>query len=201
MSNWSLDDAVPIAEANKYTFYKPSAETLSKVAVGEVVKLIFRGDGHEPDGVFVERMWVLVDAIEPGGRFVGRLDNDPQKIAGLKAGDTVRFDARHIINTEHDEPDNLVARYAKRAFVTQRILADGKPVGRLYREAPDEEQDSGWRFTAGDETREYMDDADNSRYVSLGAVLAKDDSVIPLLDAPEGADFRRDPQTGRFVPN
>ena len=200
MSCWQLDDATAIAEANRYTFYQPSLEIISKVGVGEVVKLIFRGEGHEPESVFVERMWVLVDAIEPDGHFVGRLDNDPRGIANLKAGDPVRFEARHIINTEHDNPDNLVGRYSKRAFVTQRILADGVPIGRLYREAPDEEQDSGWRFTAGDETDDYMDDADNSRYVSLGAILAKDDSVIHLLEAPEGARFFRDPDTGLFEP-
>ena len=31
-------------------------------------------------------------------------------------------------------------------------------VGYCYREKPDGDWDSGWRFTAGDESEEYMDD-------------------------------------------
>lgn len=199
--NWQLDDPTDIAKANPYTFYKPSARVLSKVAVGEVVKLIFRGDPDDAGDVHVERMWVLVDAIHADGRFEGRLDNDPRHLKALKAGDPVRFEAKHIIATEHVDPDDFTARFVKRAFVTHRILHDGLPIWFLYRETPDEEQDSGWRFTAGDESDDYMADSDNSSYVSLGAVLARDDSVIHLLDEPAGSAFRRDEASGLFVPD
>lgn len=201
MPIWQLDDPTDIAAANKYTFYKPSPEVLSKVSVGEVVKLIFRGESDDADSVHVERMWVIVDVVHPGGRFEGRLDNDPFNIRGLQAGDPVSFEARHIIQTEHREPHDFTARFVKRAFVTHRILRDDQPVSFLYREAPDDEQDSGWRFTAGDETDEYMADVNNMSYVSLGAVLSKDDSVLHLLDHPEGSAFKRDEALGRFVPD
>ena len=36
-------------------------------------------------------------------------------------------------------------------FATDRITVDGKKVGYMYREDPDEDVDSGWRFMAGDE--------------------------------------------------
>lgn len=201
MLTWQLDDPTDIASANKYTFYKPSPEVLAKVAVGEVVKLIFRGEGDGADNVHVERMWVIVDVVHPGGRFEGRLDNDPYNIRGLQAGDPVSFEARHIIDTAHQDPHDFTAKYVKRAFITHRILRDGQPICFLYREAPDDEQDSGWRFTAGDETDEYMDDASNMSYVSLGAVLSKDDSVLHLLDEPEGSAFKRDEASRRFVPD
>lgn len=201
MLTWQLEDPTDIAAANKYTFYKPSPEVLSKVAVGEVVKLIFRGQGDDADDVYVERMWVIVDVVHPGNRFEGRLDNDPYNIRGLQAGDPVSFEARHIIDTAHQDPLDFTAKYVKRAFVTHRILRDGQPICFLYREEPDDEQDSGWRFTAGDETDEYMDDANNISYVSLGAVLSKDDSVLHLLDEPEGSAFKRDEASGRFVPD
>lgn len=200
MLTWQLDDPTDIAAANKYTFYKPSLEVLSKVSMGEVVKLMFRGHGDDDD-VYVERMWVLVDAVQPSGRFEGRLDNDPRHILGLKGGDPVSFEARHIISTEHRDPHDLTAKYVKRAFVTNRILRDGQAIRFLYREAPDDDQDSGWRFTAGDETDEYMEESDNISYVSLGAVLSSDDSVLHLLDEPEGSAFKRDVASGLFVPD
>ena len=55
MLTWQLDDPTDIAAANKYTFYKPSLEVLSKVSIGEVVKLMFRGHSDHDDGVYVER--------------------------------------------------------------------------------------------------------------------------------------------------
>ena len=148
-------------------------------------------------------MWVLVDKVEADERFSGRLDNHPGWIKDIKAGDPVEFDASHIISTEHDDGkgDDLPSRYAARCYATHRILSDGAPVGCLYREEPDDEdaEDSGWRFLAGDETDEYMEDGANYSYVSIGAVLARDDSFIHLLDAEAGAAFDRDPATGAFV--
>ena len=90
-------------------------------------------------------------------------------------------------------------RYLPRCFVTSRVLRDGERIGYLYREEPDEGGDSGWRIMAGDESDAYMDDADNTAYVSLGAVLNCDDSILPLLDAPVGSAFGRD-EGGRFLP-
>jgi hypothetical protein len=112
----------------------------------------------------------------------------------------VAFDARHIINTPYDSDDNPVQRYIKRCYLTQRVLRDGAKVGYPDREAPDRDDDSGWRFTAGDESDAYMDDADNAAYVSVGRVLSKDDAFIDLLDAPIGAAFERHRDANVFVP-
>ena len=54
------------------------------------------------------------------------------------------------------------------------------------------------RFTAGDESDEYMDDSDNLSYVSLGAVLREDDSFVDLLDSEAGTAFAKDGE-GNFV--
>lgn len=145
-------------------------------------------------------MWVVVDTIESDGRFIGRLNNEPQWIKDLKLDDQVVFNATNIINTKHDNDDNLVERYIKRYYVTNRILKDGCKVGYLYREERDNEKDSGWRFTANDESDEYMDNSKNIAFVSVGLVLSKDDSFIHLLDAPAGASFARDARTQSFIP-
>lgn len=199
MPSWTLENADKIAAAHKYTFFKSPRETIALVKPGDVVKLIFVFESENPEAPRAERMWVLVDAIDPSGKFVGRLNNHPSWIQDLKLDDQVTFDASNIINTEHDDDDNLVERYIKRCFVTNRILTDGARVGYLYREAPDNERDSGWRFTANDESDEYMEDSNNLAFVSIGAVLSKDDSFIHLLDSPEGSSFAFDVRTQSFV--
>lgn len=199
MPSWHLADAGELAAQYPYTFYKPSPETIAKIAVGENVKLIFSFQSDAPDAPSAERMWVLVDEIGVDGRFKGRLDNTPAHIRDLKADDPLEFEVRHIIATEHHEPGDIVERYIKRCFVTNRVLRDGRPPVYLYREDPDYDDDSGWRITANDETDEYMDDAENSAYVSLGAVLNVNDSFVGLLDSPTGSAFALDARTGRFV--
>lgn len=199
MPSWHLENADEIASQYKYTFYKPTREIIKQVVPGEVVKLIFRFESDESEAPRAERMWVLVDEVRDGIHFKGRLNNEPRYIQDLKLDDPVEFEACHIINTEHDDDDNPVDRYIKRCFVTKRVLDEGLKVGYLYREEPDEERDSGWRITSNTETDEYMDDADNVAYVSLGAVLSRDDSFVGLLDLPAGSAFIRDEATGEFV--
>lgn len=76
-------------------------------------------------------------------------------------------------------------------IATDRILVDGSPVGYMYREEPDNGWDSGWRFMAGDETREYMDNADNSGIYKLNTLCNCDPDIIPLLTSPYGTAFIR----------
>lgn len=209
--SWSLMDAAEIAAENKYTFARPGADLIGKLAVGEIVKLIFQSG--DDDDYAAERMWVAIVSLDGKGGFQGRLENEPQLIEGLELGTLVEFRDIHIIDTEHEdkgESQALVSKYLVRCFVTNAILDDGARIGLLYREEPDNEdlaeedqwkRDSGWRFMSGDETDEYMNDNGNHAYVSIGAVLrCGDDSFVHLLDAPVGTGFKRDPETGEFVP-
>jgi len=43
-------------------------------------------------------------------------------------------------------------------IASDRITVDGCPVGYMYRDRPHNEADTGWRFVAGDESSDYMDD-------------------------------------------
>lgn len=198
MPSWWLEDADGIAEKCKYTFYKPSRELIKTVKPGEIVKIIFQFESDDPDTPRAERMWVLVSEVIDGEIFKGILDNEPIYIQDLKFGDLIEFKACHIINTEHDDNNNLVERYAKRCFVTKKILDETLKVGYLYRENTDEDNDSGWRITSNTESEEYMNSSNNMAYVSIGVVLNNDDSFIHLLNYPEGTAFVRDHDTGEF---
>ncbi|MDF5828693.1 DUF2314 domain-containing protein [Pseudomonas aeruginosa] len=122
MASWTLVDASAIAVRHPYTFYKPDAETIDRVAAGESVKLIFAFDTDNPDAPRAERLWVTVEGIEADGAFSGRLDNYPQYIRDLSLGERIVFEARHIINTEHDPRETPISRYARRCFVTRRVI-------------------------------------------------------------------------------
>jgi hypothetical protein len=83
-------------------------------------------------------------------------------------------------------------------FATDMILVEGEKVSYMYREAPDNEDDSGWRFMAGSESDEYMDDPDNIGIYDVNTVANYDPAIIPLLDAPCDSAFERDPDSGEF---
>ena len=57
-----------------------------------------------------------------------------------------------------------------RCFATDMITVEGRRVGYMYREEPDDDGDSGWRFMAGRESPEYMDEADNHAIYDVNTV-------------------------------
>ena len=196
--SWKLEDAQKLADEFRYTFHKPSSEVVARLQTGNQAKLIFEFQSDDPDAPGAERMWVEIEEVR-GDTFFGYLDNDPAHIKDLKYKDPVEFNSCHIINTDLDDPvPSITDKYIKRCFVTNNILYSGEPVGYLYREKPDNADDSGWRFTGGNETDEYMDDTSNFSFVSLGAVLREDDSFVALLEHETGVAFARD-EKGNFV--
>ncbi|SKM37803.1 Protein of uncharacterised function (DUF2185) [Mycobacteroides abscessus subsp. abscessus] len=76
-------------------------------------------------------------------------------------------------------------------MATDRILVDGTRVGYMYRDG------SGWVFTAGDETPEYLADPGHVNLLSLNEIANYDRSIVPYLQAPPGAAFIR--HGGAFV--
>jgi hypothetical protein len=68
----------------------------------------------------------------------------------------------------------------------------------MYREEPDTEFDSGWRFLSGLEDDAYVNDLANVGLHDVNTIANYDPAVIPLLDAPPGSAFERD-DDGQFV--
>ena len=85
---------------------------------------------------------------------------------------------------------------AEGCLATDRIMVDGEKVGYMYREKPDYSGDSGWRFTAGDEDDEYMNNPGNSGIFTLNTVANNDMDIIPFLAAPIGTAYYRDENGG-----
>lgn len=83
-------------------------------------------------------------------------------------------------------------------YASDRITVDGSPVGYMYREEPDNDIDSGWRFFAGDESQEYSDTPDNFAIYEVNTICNYDSTVVPYLNATYGSAFGRIEGTEKF---
>jgi len=84
-------------------------------------------------------------------------------------------------------------------FATDMITVDGRKVGYMYREEPDNEIDSGWRFMSGYESDDYMNDTSNHDVYDVNTIANYDRDIIPLLESPIGAAFERKNGKGPLV--
>ena len=93
-----------------------------------------------------------------------------------------------------DEIRDLAKGYGV-CCATDQITVEGKPVGYMYREAPDFPEDGVWRFFSGEETQEYVDNPDNTMFYDCNTIANYDLDIIPFLDSPVGSAFGRQGNT------
>lgn len=93
-------DAQAMSRLHPQTFDVPAPEILAAIRPGSLVKVC-----AEP-----ERFWVEVLAVEGDG-IMGRVSNDLVHTArhGLRDGDNVTFEKRHIYYVRDEELDQLLA--------------------------------------------------------------------------------------------
>jgi len=82
-----LVNAQAMAQAHPETFSAPNKEELSKVVVGDCVKICIDNK---------ERLWVEVTEIKGGGVLKGRIDNVPVLVEGISFGDSLLFKEENI---------------------------------------------------------------------------------------------------------
>lgn len=78
-------------------------------------------------------------------------------------------------------------------MATDRITVDGAPVGYMYRDQPIRDEDSGWRFFAGDEDEAYMNDLQRHDVYDVNTIVNYDPDVLPHLNSEIGSRFERGP--------
>jgi hypothetical protein len=83
-------------------------------------------------------------------------------------------------------------------FATDHITVEGRKVGYMYRQDPDNEIDSGWRFLSGDECQAYADDPANWALYEVNTICNYDPAIIPHLTSESGTAFGRIDGTDRF---
>ena len=84
-------------------------------------------------------------------------------------------------------------------LASDKITVEGNPVRFMYRENPDNDVDSGWRFLSGLESDEYMEDADNHGVYDVNTIANIDSTIIPHLNAELGSTFEKLPGSSKFV--
>ncbi|MDP4201726.1 MAG: DUF2185 domain-containing protein [Bacteroidota bacterium] len=83
-------------------------------------------------------------------------------------------------------------------FATDKITVEGMKVGYMYREEPEDEADSGWRFFSGTETQEYVDNSENTMFYDVNTIANYDRAIIPYLESSYGSEFERIGNTEDF---
>jgi hypothetical protein len=84
------------------------------------------------------------------------------------------------------------------ATAADMITVDGKDVGYMYRDKPINEHDTGWRFFAGEEGSDYINDLNNTGFYDINTIANCDPSIIPYLDEPTGTAWERIPGENEF---
>jgi hypothetical protein len=83
-------------------------------------------------------------------------------------------------------------------LATDRITVDGELVGYMQREEPLSENDSGWRFFAGDESDLYLQLPQNHGFHTLNAICNYDPAIIPFLEYETPCAFLRAEEGDEF---
>ncbi len=87
---------------------------------------------------------------------------------------------------------------ANGCIASDEITLNGKKVGFMYRDKPNNEYDSGWNFFAGSEDEEFSSNPDNFSVFELNTICNYDYSIVNFLDKPLYSAFVRD-EKGNFV--
>ncbi len=89
---------------------------------------------------------------------------------------------------------------SKYCLISQELANNTKKVRFMYKEKPDDERDSGWRFFSGDEDQTYVDNPANILSANLKDVVEEiDPSVKKYLDCEIGKTFERENEKDDFV--
>ena len=83
-------------------------------------------------------------------------------------------------------------------YASDMITVDGHKVGFMYREAKEDDDDSGWRFYSGLETEEYVDDEHNVMMFDVNYIANIDPAIIPYLKMRTGAELERVEDSDEF---
>lgn len=78
------------------------------------------------------------------------------------------------------------------ALATNLVAKERRKIRFMYRERPDNDYDSGWRFFSGAEDQAYVDDPSNLAIYALTTIAEIDPDVVPFLNFPPPCAFERE---------
>ncbi len=107
------------------------------------------------------------------------------------------MDKKYFLSPSEIKP---IAESYGSCIASDHITVEGKKVGYMYRDepSPSVKSDSGWVFFSGEESQEYVDDANHLCFYDINTIANYDNSIIPLLSAPIGSAFGKN-EEGEFI--
>ncbi|HET6559968.1 MAG TPA: DUF2185 domain-containing protein [Prolixibacteraceae bacterium] len=89
------------------------------------------------------------------------------------------------------EDERPIIKATGNCMATRKITQEGEPIDFMYRDEPEFEGDSGWRFLSGTESQAYADDPANWDISDLTTLSGKDKAIVPYMDHPVGTALGR----------
>ena len=115
-------------------------------------------------------------------QFVGGDSN--MGLFGKKKDEFIKIKVENLIDWKEPNGEGCI--------VSDKITKEGYKVGYMYREQPDEGRpDSGWRFMAGNEDDEYMNNPNNHHIFAVNTICNYDKDIIPYLHSEIGSTYIR----------
>jgi hypothetical protein len=197
----NLENVEETAALYPETFFIPGADERKSQKVGDSVRLHFLLKDAGPDEPRAERIWVTITQA-PGlfKSYKGTLETPPVFFQEFKIGDEVSFEPCHIAQTLIKKGDpRWIDSDELHAFVSNMCLEKGSAVRFLYREPPDQKQDSGWRMFSGEEPEGYVDIPSNISLLMVGYLLDKDPTLLEPLKGNVGEAFEREGRDSPWI--
>lgn len=179
------------------SFVLPERSERENLPAGTLVELIFEGP-DSPQGAIGERLWAEIVRSEDG-RYVGRLDNDPEIVEGLHYNDEVEFGPEHVISIYDEAPVSPVL--AQSMILSRRSHEQNQRPIYVVLDEPMGPDDSGWMAFLGDEAGEEIEDPANLLTQNVGWVLERWPELTgPLLTDPPHPEWIWDDEARQYVP-
>lgn len=86
----------------------------------------------------------------------------------------------------------------KYAFVSRRAI-ENDHIGYCYRDYPETNIDSGWRFLYGDEDQEYLDNPANNEAIYPEEMLSINPALDLILSASFNSEFEWDDESQAYI--
>jgi len=107
-------------------------------------------------------------------------------------GDEIAFNVEHIAQIVIKRGHPLWCDCAElKALVSEAALATESGARWIYREAPDNPDDSGWRVFEGSEDDAFANDARNIRLVTVGSLIDRDPTLAAVFREEHGKACER----------
>ncbi len=196
--DWYVNDHLP----NFFIFYNDK-ENLGAVKAtlytdGGLELYVYGEKGHAEPVFFGEKIEATSDEIlELAVVLVSEADN--KKIWNddiCKINTDIKpqkFDIDIFISHKDDFASSVEFRklLPKTAIVSKKVREGGYKICYGRRDEPTRETDSGWFFSVGDESNEYINDAKNLELWLINSVLMFDSSLKNFITSPYGTGLIR----------